>query len=267
MAENQETAVDRAQFSQGMGTLSKLPREIRDKIYRYLVKDHYRSKAHDWIFEPPDYPHSAVLRLSKAISHEAITLMYSESTFIYFINYSSGGVYPHQTLESVAQRLMKIDLHLFDLIEPCSLFDLIEPCSALFYDAAYQKNKENICEAIIAQFTGTKITRTSMHITLHSVKSLTSLIGMLKTPFCPALGEFKGFRTLEVELCCRLTDDEISDAERTGYEVTRTMEAFKERLSPALGPATYRSNGVSGGFHCIGQLTFHPHQFNTLSRP
>lgn len=253
MAEYQENMLDQVQFSQGMGTLIKLPREIRDKIYRYLVKDHYRSKHHDWIFESPNHPHPAVLRLSRALSHEAISLMYSESTFIYFINYSSGGAYPHQTPESVAKRLMKIDLH---------LFGLIDPRSAPFEEAAYLENKNNICETIIGQFTGTIITRTSMHITFHSVKSLASLISVLKTPLCRALEEFKGFRTLEVELCCRLTDDEISDAERTGYEVTRTLESFEERLSPALGPATYRSNGVSGGFHCIGQLAFHPHRFN-----
>ena len=71
----------------GLGTLVKLPREIRDELYRYLVKGayhllhpvpfvvyHYQRRKRDK-FDP------TALHLSKTIYHEAAAVYFSESSF------------------------------------------------------------------------------------------------------------------------------------------------------------------------------------------
>ena len=71
----------------GLGTLVKLPREIRDEIYRYLLKGSYhllypvpfpvppRQQRKRDLFDP------TALHLSKAIYHEAAGVYFSESSF------------------------------------------------------------------------------------------------------------------------------------------------------------------------------------------
>ena len=108
----------------GLGTLVKLPREIRDEIYRYLVKGIYHiNDPSIWIpgtmriiirnllkeSEKGDLDPNTLL-LSKGINHEAAAVHYSESTFICYLDYSKNIVC---LLQVPIDRMMKIELKVY----------------------------------------------------------------------------------------------------------------------------------------------------------
>ena len=93
------------------GALFTVPREIRDKIYRLLVKGHYFT-VDDYPTERGDIP-TAIYRVSRAISQEALHIWLSESSFSFDVNfdrYQNNGV-PHEhmkCMEKVVLRLKNI---------------------------------------------------------------------------------------------------------------------------------------------------------------
>ncbi|KAM0805747.1 hypothetical protein BDR22DRAFT_910397 [Usnea florida] len=66
-----------------------LPREIRDEVYRLLVRDYIaagqppsgQSKANDYRVTATTSFKLAIFRVSKSISEEAMDIFYAESTF------------------------------------------------------------------------------------------------------------------------------------------------------------------------------------------
>ena len=88
----------------GRGTLSKLCREARDEIYRYLVKGKYRVMGTNITAISYYEPHSTILRVSKHISDEAMSIFYSESTFHLYLYVCSP--------KTLTDRMMRIHYHI-----------------------------------------------------------------------------------------------------------------------------------------------------------
>ena len=101
----------------GLGTLSILPREIRDEIYRILVKDHYcfyyaATRPCRWTLKMvkksrTKKPDLALLFVSKATYNELSSMFYSESIFQFDFDRPYNPIY---LPEPVVPRMMKIEL-------------------------------------------------------------------------------------------------------------------------------------------------------------
>ena len=74
-----------------------LPRELRDKIYRLLVKKDYNiyiTHCKNGAIKLKKEEHEfAILEVSKAISHEVLDILYSEGNFRISIDFSTGGTH------------------------------------------------------------------------------------------------------------------------------------------------------------------------------
>lgn len=104
----------------GLGTLGIFPREIRDEIYRYLVKDLYTLLQSPCDFDirtlkrvlgsATQQSNFAIMAVSREIYHETSSMFYSESSFQfcaerYFDTVEDFNTYP---LKSVLHRMTKI---------------------------------------------------------------------------------------------------------------------------------------------------------------
>ena len=106
---------DSTALKQG-GLLFNLPRELRDEIYRYLVKGNYvLNEPPKLLFEVAPVsrvrPHLNVLLVSKPIRNEAMAVLYSESRFRIYINFVPDEISRLSSLEPF-KHLMKIELQL-----------------------------------------------------------------------------------------------------------------------------------------------------------
>ena len=91
----------------GLGTLSILPREIRDEIYRNLFKGHYCSyDSSDRMRSQTQKSDLALFSVSKATYDEGSSILYSESVFRLGFDYDPTIYPPEPTL----RRIMKIEL-------------------------------------------------------------------------------------------------------------------------------------------------------------
>lgn len=105
------------------GILFKLPREVRDKIYRYLVKGTYviavppsqTSTANFYAASDLGFsvhgPDLGILRVSKALSHETIELLFAESIFESWLSFVKDGPYIQYAKEA-SDRMMIIKYHI-----------------------------------------------------------------------------------------------------------------------------------------------------------
>lgn len=100
------------------GGLFTLPRKIRDEIFRLLVKGKYlvprhTGPGHKVSFlkrETFDEPNLVVVWVSKAVSHEAQQVLYSESIFRYEVPfYTKANL---QVSQGAANSIGKLELHI-----------------------------------------------------------------------------------------------------------------------------------------------------------
>ena len=88
-----------------LGTLSILPREIRDEIYRHLLKSHFYL-YHTSLRPRSRSPHLSLLSVSKATYNEASSILYSESVFQLHSAYIPTWYLPEPTV----RRMKKIEI-------------------------------------------------------------------------------------------------------------------------------------------------------------
>lgn len=244
----------------GQGILAKLSREIRDEIYRYLVKGRY-------VFAVP--PCStfvarfdatcdtgfdvgaadlSILRVSKSVGGEALALLYAESIFELCLDFVETGPYT-QYAKEVTDRVMKVKCHIVDLGGR-----IPERLSG-----ACLKNIEEFCETTIDHFTGTDITRNCMQIVFYPTADFRLSIAYMSSLF-QSLRRLEGFRTVRVEFHSSSPVFERKDPQLARSLMDEVMGATKPHLEPALGPATSGYFGKPGGWDFYAYLTFHPHR-------
>lgn len=255
------------------GTLFILPREIRDEIYRLLVKGRYLadkplnqygySNCEDTVdTENEDLPDFSVLRVSKVLSHEAKEILYFEGVFRFVINFH----HPRDTerdhenldrLEKVAPLMMNVVLDI-----EAQYIEIAE----WFYSRHSAKKAwtlERSFGPTIGLFGDLDIKRRSLLLRFLQCSTALTLWNTpasqifwdssnrrstLFSAMCQRLKTLVSFRvaTVEVMLNRVLLEApeyygfDISDQSRSASElVCRITHTLTEQLKPAFGPATF----------------------------
>ncbi|CAF9909898.1 MAG: hypothetical protein ALECFALPRED_006103 [Alectoria fallacina] len=245
------------------GILFKLSPEVRDEIYRYLVKGRFVIVVSPWTFAARfnatsdpifdvDGADFAILRASKTFSPEAIEMLYTESTFEFWLDFDEFGPYT-QHAKGVTDRMMKLKYHIVGL---GGAFQTQWDSEGL--SRSYLENMKDICESTIDHFTGTEITRHSMQIILHST---TELDNAFTSPLFQSLKRLGGFRGVRVEFRSSLPVLERNEPQIASDHMNEVMRAARAHLEPALGPATPGYFSSPGVFDFYGYLTFRPNQY------
>ena len=235
----------------GGGNLSKLPREIRDEIYSYVLKGNYIIAAPMWTLYPrskhatrveyADF--TTILRVSKAISYEAKRVLYAESVFT--CNLDLGRLaqrmeYPKEVTDGI----MHVEYH---------ICDSVYRYSEIQWPGATTMTK--LCEATIGNFTGTDITRRYMKICVSPQIELAST-----HPLFTTLERLGGFRKIRIEL--RSPTPPSNKRYPKLKVMDKRLRGIEARLKSALGPAEHGHLDMSGsdafGYHRC--LTFYPHE-------
>ena len=247
--------------------LLEMPRDIRDEIYRYLVKGSYV------LYRPPylvsgarhrsirngrnlevDHASFSFLRVSKAINLEAMRVLYTESIFESILDFGEYRPYTHHA-NKITDGIMKLKFNIVGLSDGSH-----HPYYPEDQPRAYLKNMEDICKDTIDHFTGTEITRNYMHITFHQTLGLET---ELTLPLFHSLENLWGFRTVRIDpIPYSFTVDTNNPQFAINYNM-RARQALKARLEPALGPAVTQHHHNPGDFDYYGYLIFHPHEYIT----
>ena len=227
--------------SKNGGALFILPREIRDEVYRFLIKRHYTV-----IYAPKsasgttyvakitaaDIFDLAIFQISHAISHEVQAVLYSESTFRYIIDFSIN--VPRKFPTAVVNSMKNVEI----VIRGLGVHYVYEKTHP-----TYKRPTALICEATIDGFTGTQTHRDVCHIRIPALRP--DMIEPLESYILPKLAAFHGFRTLLVDITTEL--EHIATA-----RFERVIEGMKDAMEPTLGPATITNGGSTI------RLEFHP---------
>ena len=224
------------------GALFLLPREIRNEIYRLLVKGHYLDTALFWQFSGPGVdprsdvrPDFAILHVSKIVGREATEILYAESVFRFIITCRSNYEKETHMLSPDLDRMER----LAPMIQNVTLDDYSFEMPNEFYFA-------NISIAV-QNFGGLKIRRRSLLIRMLGCSEYDSK-GTIFPYLFHHLMAFIGFRatTLEVLHARWLlyfpaftspSPDEAKNGRKIRKKVAGIVQAAVEVLEPVLGPA------------------------------
>lgn len=235
----------------GLGTLSKLPREVRDEIYRYLVKARYYASGGSISVLSDYHANAAIIRVSKPISDEVMSIFYSESIFNFFLYARS----PKAHID----RMMRIHYHIHDF---GGYFPPYKNAESL--QRSKSENIKTICDNTIGQLVGTDVTRSRIWITLYDIKDLTHAF---TSPFFQAFVRLRECRRFSLELRFSLIvnfdSDERIDIQVACDRMMKYMWAVEAYLVPALGPLADGCLGLRNEDEYCGILTFEPYQHLT----
>ena len=225
------------------GALFTLPREVRDDIYRLVVRKRYviyitRRVSH--ASAPSRDKHDfAILQISKAINHEASNILYAESVFRFSMNFYSYKVSSVPAHLANRMRNAEIDFH------------------GLSYDSPLSypyEDTNDIFDAAFANFPGTDIRRNHLHIRLFDC--FPGKITMLSTHLSKRLNAFIGFHTvlIEVDSVCTLYLRRVrsTNVQKSFEDLEEEMTILMAQqilriLTPVLGPA---QTAVPGNVSC-----------------
>lgn len=226
------------------GVLFTIPREIRDAIYRLLVKRHYiafpamspmncKCTICATNTEKPDL---VILRVSRAISDEAQEMLYSESLFEY-LNLDFRIDVILKPPAQVVKRMKKVSVSI----------------RALLPESRYGVPL-GIYDATINSLSGYRVVRDSCHIQYLIYRP--NDIAPVTRYILPGLAMLTGFRIILVEVSLQGFLDWCVTNERVNYEarLEQVRKIMEDALEPTLGSAeiSYDSSTVS--------LRFHPRQ-------
>ena len=238
----------------GLGTLTKLPREIRDEIYRYLVKGSYHLLHPVPFFVHPrqrrnrDKFDPTALHLSKTTYHEASEVYFSESTFAINLFYTEG--------------MIKVPQQSFDR--------MISVAFLVRYDERDPNNDNGaIWETTIEQFIGAKTIRGSIHIVFDIQSSLKFTI--VPNRIFYSSRSLTGYRVvyLEAFIAFGQVNRDTSGSPAAEEAIKKSDEkgdlliaAVLKDLEPSLGPAIlHRPTSQPDRCRFSFLLEFHPQKF------
>ena len=235
------------------GALFLLPREIRDEIYRLLVKGHYLDTGCFYQYSGKEIdarsdfrPDFAILQLSKSIGREATEILYLESVFRFVI---TTRLCEEHILIPDLDRMKRLAPMIQNVILDVRKFDMPDPF--------YEKNMG----IAVQNFGGLDIRRRSLLVRmLGCSKFWAKAKGLPRV--CQQLKVFVGFRaaTLEVwpeEWFVSRPPDNSSTIgalfeRKTRKIVIRIAQALAEELEPVLGPAVIGSRVDAGNVYLPG---------------
>ena len=243
------------------GTLFKLPREIRDEIYRLLVKGRYIILQEPFCCDiaesgqPSPDTHLAILRSSKPISHEAKSIMYSESRFIYEMKIDSFYVYMYNRMW---HKILHPILAAVDLMRNLEIVVRGKPGSEMVVEGFVQHSirlRDTIMDIIIG---GARTERDTLRI-----KIMNSSPSLLSPSLLHKFSLMTGFRTVIIFL----VEPASTVSETFLKKFQNSTPALQSRLGPAESGSTPMVVGnppnVRGCY-----LKYHPRKYHaeTLGR-
>lgn len=270
------------------GALFRLPREIRDKIYRLLLKGRYLAyntpgsalypaKTKSGMSENPE-SHFSILRVSKLVGSEARDIMYSESVFRIFVTignrWDDNARSKMKKLSTVAAMMNNVDI---DIHAPC--FERWELFRGEGTDI-YTETLREASRAIADMFGGSCVKRQNLHIRFLGCENDMIRSNFSLDPGCRNFGLLVGFRNITVEVMIRTTvllhytqHGRIKWTE-VGHNLVRDItHAIKGYLEPTFGPAVSGFKSDIGGVctpegdvfsyrstPLVGFLEFYPHK-------
>ena len=249
------------------GDLSIFPREIRDEIYRQVLPAKYRAFYSDSIVRPALYDtlenflprwiasDLCILRLSKAISDEAMSILYLEGTF-YFPLGPSDYLHPNA---AITNRMMSVHF---------------------WFNMPFDDYPDRFCSpepGPLLWFQGDTITRKSIEIVVNLYRWSGDVTELTRSPLIPSLKKLTGFETVTLGLytisdqycppkgTTKATKKIWSDAEEweklyAGFEPL--FHILSKELEPSLGCSSAMSELTAGeyGLRMDGKrhIVFHP---------
>ena len=235
------------------GALFILPREIRDEIYRFLLKRHYtilqpectKSDSRKDCDDQTDRPGLAILQVSRIISYEAQELLYAESTFHIIIKLDMSlpelkG--PFQVLD----RVKKVNIIIRCLTSQSDGSDTALP------PAMYCRRIAEMCSLTFDSFMGNMVRRDSCHIQICDFGQ--PVFGPLDTYIVPRFAAFTGFDSIVVEVFMTEKDAQIMRKQRDHQSFLRKLipmrfEGFERivthTMGSTMGPAISSNDGFT----------------------
>ena len=227
-----------------LGTLATLPREVRDKIYRCLVKERYLIRLESRLLPHINSPRNtnlAILSASKATYDEATTVLFLESTFKYELDlYAKLNGKP---MGPAWSRMMRIETYF--LGGACRVSPGISSIPRLL-DLG----------DILDNFTGRGTLRNTIFITFEIAYpgGPLSLGGRLFR----RLKALVGFRVVTLEILPWGYGDELLDVDHLMEPYESITLAVAKEMTPTLGPAIVTHNDIRV---CV---TFYPLEHSRL---
>ena len=206
--------------------LLDLPRELRDRIYGFVVNDRYHISPYigkgSPAFRADDFRHLKILQVSKCVNYEVMQVLKMASWFIYKVR--SWDYHYSYSHEAPTQHMKNVEL----MVDGDSM--------SRYMDRA------------ISKFAGTHISRRTCHIMMPDLDRTlvneqgTSMLGGRRISKYEALLLFfqhikllTGFETVVVQVDLSLKNANREDGfEDDRAQMLRDMIEFSE---PALGPA------------------------------
>ena len=235
------------------GTLLNLPRELRDMIYRHVLKRTYlvgaqlpplcRGTRHLNISS-----NLSILRVSKIISDEAMAVLYAESTFRIYAYL--GDDQPNRlSFMPTVERMMNIELDV-----------KVDPTFQCF------DSPRRIWIATLSSISRTSNLRNNLNVRWRRIFSELNLDRepewwnmdlVIPDWMFRELESMTRFRTVTLQNFIQ-HNVETSDQEPKSFLDKKETTAIKDHLTRALGPAD--SVLFPGYPQCAASLTFHPQQ-------
>ena len=224
-----------------------LPLEIRNEIYRYLVKRRYSFKYYNKVeielgAENPDF---AIFSVSKAAYDEATSVFYSESVFNFYADLTCASIdYP---VGAVLERMMNIELELWCYLWFGYDYDAHEYGAAQLESKVRKlKGRDTLRDTLQVKFIETEP---------YEPKKLGWCESVLAC-YLKELVDLVGFRTVVIEV--EFADD-TSEEKLNAAEWRHLSEAIEEIFVSTMGPATV--SRVDPDIY----LEFHPLEYQRVS--
>ena len=251
-----------------------LPREIRDEVYRLLVRGDYiaagqppsgQSKSNGHHATATTSSKLAIFRVSKSISEEAMDIFYPESTFHF--NMYQGSIEGRGTTALFASReaiyrMMNIDINI-------EMDDLEVYLDATGLDTLFALYEERlrIWKSLMRSITCTESRRNTIRIRCRSCSP--DITTKMPRWMYASLGRLRQFRTVVVALSPPLivetSDKGTSHGTDQSAEHLETLEseieAIKDCLQRTLGPAVTGHKQHPGHLQYATTLEFHPQEY------
>ena len=234
------------------GMLLNLPRELRDMIYRHVVKRTYLVCA-----EPrPIYngtshlnlsPNLSILRVSKTISGEAIAVFYAESTFRICLHFEEDQTLRLSSIPTV-KRMMNIELDV--QVDPTvQCFDHSRPMWIATLGCISRTS--NLRNSLNVRWR-----RIFSELNLDLEPEWSNMDAVIPDWMFRKLKSMTRFRTVVLQNFIHNID--IFDHKPKSFLDKSETTAIRSHLTRALGPAD--SVLIPGYPQCAASLTFHPQQ-------
>ena len=230
-----------------LGTLSTLPRELRDEIYGHLHEQTYHISLYPqktdfkWRSVRNNTDELPMITLSKAIHQEYLAVLFGKAVFVLGnVDRKGGAMWESGEIPFIDQ----IQNVRYTASPGLPGHIPTHEVSRIFRDRRLVKQlMSKTSPKPIEFFTGTAVLRDTCSIELHPI--LQKVMPVLQSPLIMAIGGLTGFKIVTLKLTSgtwkwsrslALSGRELSDAEHA-ENFRGAANAFRNALEPSLGPS------------------------------